>query len=204
MCLALGALLLLGCGTVTAILGLALVFWIIAGNASHRPLAAGPAVDGFCRFFLYVLSASVGERGVTGWAIWCGLALAFYRMGAGYLGRWRLTPAKARPWPILLLVVPIGLALIMDVEQYRETGLLLSAVLGLWLLRCLRQTFWSIAPDVNRTVQSLVAGMVFVDWLATCPGNLGGPAGTAARQLSFLFLLLFGLTLLLQKLTPEK
>jgi hypothetical protein len=192
--LVMGALLLLWAGRVTGALGLVLVFCIILYNAIHRLLVVSPVLKGLCRFFLYVLGASVAVRGVTGWSVWCGLALAIYMTGVGYFARWEVMSRQARYWPVILLSAPILLALIMDVDGYREAGLVLSAVLGLWVLRSLRQTFWSPERKLDRTVAGLVAGIVFVDWLAVA---------NAPRGLSALFIGLFGLTLVLQQLAPE-
>lgn len=189
-----GALLLFWAGRVSGGLGLALVFCIILYDAVHRLLVVSPVLKGLCRFFLYLLGASVAMWGVTGWAIWCGLALAMYVTGLGFFARWEETPSRVQYWPAILLGAPILLALIMDVDGYREKGLLLSAVLGLWVLRSLRQTFWSLERKLDRTVAGLVAGIVFVDWLAVANGP---------RKLSAVFIGLFLLTLVLQQLAPE-
>ena len=70
--LALGAVILLWPGKVTGGLGLALAFCIILYDAVHKLIPFSPVLMGLCRFFLYVLAASTGLNGVTGWAIWCG------------------------------------------------------------------------------------------------------------------------------------
>ncbi|HWH70305.1 MAG TPA: UbiA family prenyltransferase [Candidatus Sulfotelmatobacter sp.] len=189
-----GTLLLLCAGKVTGGLALALVFLIILYNTIHKLITFSPVLLGICRFFLYVLGASVAEDGVTGWSIWCGLALGAYIIGFGYFARWERTPALARYWPALLFFVPVGLALTMNAGRFREPALLLSAVLVLWTLRCLRPTFWSAERNLTRTVSGLVAGIVFVDWLAI----VGAP-----RELSAAFILLFLLTLGLQRVLPE-
>jgi len=198
-----GGLVLLGCGYGSAGVGMALVFFIVVYNTIHRSLAVGPVLHGVGRLLLYLLGASMADRGVSGWSIWCGLATGTYVAGIGYFHRSRLGVSPRRDWPLLLLAAPIVLALIMDVRRYRETGLLLSAVLALWCLRSLRQTLWSLEPDLKKTVAGLMAGIVFVDWLATCPANFVHYANSAAQQISFAFLGLFALALLLQKAIPE-
>ena len=87
--------------------------------------------------------SAAGINRVTGWSIWCGLALAAYIVGVSYLARRESFLGPLRYWPCLLLAVPIVLALIMNTNQFREAALLISAVLGLWILRALRQTMWS-------------------------------------------------------------
>ncbi len=142
----------------------------------------------------------MAERGVTGWSIWCGLALAAYAAGLRWLEGWREKPNETKVWPVALLGVPIGLALVMDVNEFRETGLLLSAVLALWILRCLRPVFWAPERDLARATANLATGIVFVDWLATCPVTLPGQISSGSRELSFAFLILFGLSVLFLQL----
>ena len=82
--LALGELSLLWFGPVTGGLGLALICCILLYNAVHRWIVFSPVLLGICRFFLYVIGASTAVDGVTGWSIWCGLAVAGYLVGLGY------------------------------------------------------------------------------------------------------------------------
>jgi len=199
-----GSLLLFWCGPVTGALGLALVVFIVLFDAAHRLTAISPVFMGSCRFFLYVLAASVSDHGVSGWSIWCGLAMAAYVIGLGCLAAWHEKPKRTRPWPVALLAIPVALALIMDAGRYRESGLLLSAVLALWTLRSLRQTFWSLEPNFGRTMEGLQAGIVFVDWLATCPANFVERSNPATRNVSIVFLVLFALTLLARKLARNR
>ena len=200
-----GALLLLFLGERTGILGLVLVFLIVVYNTFHRLLVGAPFLEGLCRFWLYVLGASMAEQGVTGSAMWCGLALAFYVAGLAYLGRWEEKPGQTEYWPVAFLAVPIVLALLMDVGRYREPALLLSALLALWALRALRRTFWSSEPNVRRTVCELGAGIVFVDWLATCPlSSVAQQSNHAPRELSYAFIGLFVAAVALQSVGPSK
>ena len=206
-----GALILLCLGEVSGGLGLALVFFLVLYSTVHRLIRFGPVLLGICRFFLYVLGASIAARGVTGWAIWCGLALGAYVSGLAYLAKRSAesqlcaklpSPAKAeaprsnhtrswtRYWPAVLLGIPILLALLMNAGRYREPALLLSAILALWLLLCLRQLFWQPGQDTSRGLSGLIAGIVLVDWLAVAD---------APRELSLIFLALFLITLLLRR-----
>jgi hypothetical protein len=188
--LAVGVLCLFWLGAPTGGLGLALVFCIVLFDATHRLFVFSPVLLGLCRLFLYLVAGSVGAFGVTGWSVWCGLALAAYVSGLGYF----TAPARpfARPayWLSLLLVCPIALALVMDANGARQAGFLLSAVLGLWIARCLRQAFWSSEHDFKLAAAGLSVGIVFVDWLAVAD---------APRQLGFFFLVLFGTALVLQR-----
>lgn len=195
-----GALALFWLGRLTAVVALVLVFLIVLYNTTHRLLPFAPVIAGTCRLLLYVLGSSVAAHGVNGWTIWCGLVLAGYVSGLGYLAERGHAPARVKAWPVLLLALPIILALIMDAGPYREAGLLLSAVVLLWCLRSLRPTFWSPGPDLSRTISGLLAGIVFVDWLAVCPLVLAGQASHGPRQVSIAFLALFGACLLLERI----
>lgn len=199
--LILGALLFVFLGERTGFLGLMLVLLVVVYNAFHRFLVGAPFLEGSCRFWLYMLGASMAEQGITGSAMWCGLALAFYVAGLAYLGKWEEKPGQTEYWPVALLVVPIVLALLMNVGRYREPAFLLSALVVLWCLRALRQTFWSSEPNVRRTVAELSAGIVFVDWLATCPLSsvLEQQSNHAPRELSYAFIGLFLATVVLQQ-----
>jgi hypothetical protein len=87
------------------------------------------------------------------------------------------------------------LALVMNVAEYRKAALWISAVLLLWLARCLRTTFFGGERNVGWLVTNLLAGIVFVDWLAIAPVR---PPATSA----LVFLALFGLTKWFQKFIP--
>jgi 4-hydroxybenzoate polyprenyltransferase len=194
--LAAGTLLLFGPGRLPATLGLALVVCVVFYNALHRLIALSPVLLGACRLLFYVLAASTAVRGVTGWSIWCGLAMAAYVTGAGFYRPRPITPETSPAvsfWPVCLLAVPSALALVMDTGEYRQGGLLLSAILGLWILRSIRRTHWSPKPELAFTYAGLQAGIVFADWLAVA---------NAPRELSAVFLVLFGITLVLQRLVP--
>jgi hypothetical protein len=150
---------------------------------------------GIARLFLYVIGASVASHGVTGWSIWCGLALGIYVTGAGYFAGTITVGKEIRRWPVVLLAAPAGLALLMNSDVYRESALLLTAVFALWTLIGLRYTLWTPEPEPVQTVGSLVAGIVLVDWLAV---------PNAPRDLNFVFIGLFLAAAFLQKVLPPK
>ena len=68
-----------------------------------------------------------------------------------------------------------------------------SLVLGLWMLRCLRPVMAAAERRIGLTVSGLLAGIVFVDWLAVAE---------ASRNLSLIFLGLFGLAWIFQRFVP--
>lgn len=201
--LVVGALSLLMSSPASVFSGLGLVICIVLAHALHRPVWAGPLFEGLCRLALYIVAATFGERGVNGWVLWCGIALACYCVGIGLFSTLKHSKAGSYVASLGLLCIPALLALLMDNEKYRESSLMIAVIFVLWGLRSLRQTFWSITPEARRTTDGLTAGIVFADWLATCPLNISGQSGAAGRQISFALLALFLLTLLLQRLVPD-
>jgi len=186
--LALGAPIWFWIGATTGGFGLILVFCIVFYDATHRAITLSPVLQGFCRLLLYMAAAAAGS-GVNGWPVWCGLALTAYVAGLGIFGQTR--PGSVAFWPALLLACPILLALLMDTGSARAGGLLLSAVLALWVIRCLRSVWWSRGDTINQAVAGLSAGIIFVDWLAVAD---------APREFSAIFPTLFAATLLFQRI----
>ncbi len=187
----------LGClfflGLTTSILAVALAVCILIYDAVHKLITVSPVLMAGCRFFLYLVAASTGADGVTGWAVWCGLALAAYIVGLSYLARQESRPGVLRYWPCLFLAAPIGLALIMNADRYLQNALWVSAVVALWTIRNLRYTFGGAERNIGRTVSGLLAGIVWVDLLA---------AVNVPREIAPIFVALFLLALLFQRFVP--
>lgn len=194
-CLAVGVVCLFWLGTTTGALGLVLALCILGYDAIHRALPLSTTLLGMCRLLLYLVAASTAANGITGWAIWGGVALAAYVVAAQRVTRPKIFFSPGRYWPLAPLCAPILLALLMDDGSYRDGGLLLSTVLALWMARSLRFSLWSAEKDIKRTAAGLLAGIVFVDLLA---------AANAPREISIIFLLLFGAALLFQQPIPER
>jgi hypothetical protein len=188
--LALGALGLFWVGKAAGSFGAGLAVLIVVYQLIPWRAASWLLLPGVCRFLIYLIAVSSAQSGVNPLAIWCGLALAAYVVGVKLIARQEGVAGPARHWPMLLLVIPIALALVVDGGPRREAGLLLSAVLALWAVRCLRPALWSAEKDFAGATAGLVAGIVFVDLLAAANGP---------KALSLVFLLLFGATLLLQR-----
>jgi 4-hydroxybenzoate polyprenyltransferase len=190
-----GSLALLWIGEVPWGLGLGLILCILLHDTLHKWAAIAPIFLGLCRCFLYLTAAATAAHGVTGWAIWCGLALALYVSGTAFATRPRGRGLGALAfWPALLLAAPVVLALVMNAEAYRQGALLLGAVAGLWVVRALRYAWWTSGEEQAKAAPDLFAGIVLVDWLAVAD---------APRELSCILLGLFGLTVLLQRFAPR-
>lgn len=191
--LVLGTVMMFFFGWPTAVLTIWLVFFILLYDGVHKVIAFSPVLMAICRFFLFLAAASTGDAGVTGSALWTSIALACYITGLSYVARAESTRGPLRYWPCLLMAAPLLLSWIVNQGDYKTRGLILSAILALWIIRSLRFTFWTAQKNVGRTVSFLLAGIVLVDLLA-----IGG--GTPLQGL--LFLAFFGLALLFQRFIP--
>lgn len=202
-CSAAGVVLFIWLGATAIVLGVAMVSLLVFSSFLCWQPILSPIVNGLFRLLLCLLAASVGLDGVTGWSIWCGLALGCYVAGAGFL-----EPAKAaskRVWAIPLLGTPVFLALLMDTGPFRESGLLLSALLVLWVLRGLRPVFWPGEPSQPTSPRELLTGIVLVDWLAACPAmSRFGEATQLPRAVSFAFIGFLLVAFLFQHLAREE
>ena len=174
-------------------LSVALAICIIAYDAVHKLITLSPVLMAACRFFLYPMAASTGVDGVTGWSVWCGLALAAYIVGLSYIARKESTGAALRWWPCLFMAVPIIWGIFMNATPFLEKTLLVSALLVLWVVRCLRYTFGPSERNIGRTVSGLLAGIVWVDLIAVAD---------APKPFAACFIGLFLLALLFQRFIP--
>ena len=192
--LILGIILLFSLGKLAGFLAVVLAVCILIYNQTHKLITASPWLMGLCRFWVYVIAGTTGPDGLVGWPIWCGFALAGYIVGLSYVARKESFTGPVPYWPLIFLAAPILLAWIMDPGVYRWQAVWIALALGLWVTRCIRPVFQSGPVNVGRVVSGLLAGIVFVDWLAVAP--------ECPRGLSLIFMLLFGATQLLQRFIP--
>lgn len=194
--------LLIGCvllgvlGKVTAVIALMLAMTIVVYDAIHKIFAFSPVLMAMCRFYLYLIAASAAVGGITGGtqlSIWSGVAMACYIVGLSYIARRESTGVTIQYWPLIFLAAPIVLAIIVNPGEYRVRAVICSALLLIWILRCLTFTLRKSQRNVGRTVGGLLAGIVLVDLLMVGPG---------LTTLLPLFLGLFVLALLLQRFVP--
>jgi len=189
-----GTVILVLLGKSTGVFAAILLVCIILYDAIHKVIGFSPILMSACRFFLYVLAASAARQGVSGLAIWSAFALAAYIVGLSYLARHESIGGTLNFWPVCLLAAPILLALLANAEHYRLPAYLLSAILGLWIARCIRHAFFAPNPNPGRSVAGLLAGIVLVDWL--------GVAGGQTTSTGFAFALLFVTALIFQRFIP--
>lgn len=191
--LASGAATLFWMGRSTAILTLLLIACILVYDAIHKAIEFSPVLMAGCRLLLYLVAASVSDKGVTGLAVWSALALAAYIVGLSYLARKETSRGPLQNWPTYFLFAPIFLALLVNNGGYQRVALVISLIVAAWILWCLRHTFWTPQRNIGFTVSLLLAGIPLVDWLA-----IGGTRPGVA----VVFVVLFLAALLFQKFIP--
>lgn len=186
-----GGLMLLG--QPTAMFALLLTASILVYDALHKFAAAAPILMGSCRLLVYLVAATTGQDGVTGYVLWAGLALATYVAGLSCLARKESWQAPVASWPALLLGAPVYLAILANDGWLRVTGCCLALILVLWVFWAMSNLLRGSDHNVVYTVSRLLAGIVLVDLLAVAePGRPG----------TLLFPLCFVLALILQRFVP--
>jgi hypothetical protein len=80
------------------------------------------------------------------------------------------------------------LAFIVNQRYNMLRSVLVSGVLGLWILRCLWYTYWAPHRNVGRTVAGLLAAIPLVDLLSVWTG---APGVGATFAVFFILALLF-------------
>jgi hypothetical protein len=192
--LALGILMLFFIGKIEGFLGIALALFILIYDAAHKFITASPWLMGACRFWVYVIAGMTGVNGLNGWPIICGVALAFYIVGLSYVARRESFRGPVPYWPLIFLAAPVILAFMMNSGEFLPPALAASVILVVWAGYCVWPVFFANDANVGILVSNLLAGIVFVDWLAIAP--------VASHWLGLIWLILFGLTKLLQKFVP--
>jgi hypothetical protein len=192
--LALGIFCLLFLGKIAAILAVILVICILIYNAAHKVVTVSPWLMGACRFWVYVIAGTTGMKGLNGWPVWCGVVLGLYVVGLSYVARRESFRGPVPYWPLLLLIAPVGLALMMNTGAAGKSALFAALLLVLWVARCISTVFQAGGINVGRIVSGLLAGIIFVDWLAIAPH--------CPHWLGITLLVLFGATLLAQRFVP--
>ena len=178
-------------GWMTGVLGVILAASIVLYDAVHKRVSFAPLLMALCRFWLYLAAAAVGTKGITTAAVAGAIALGAYIVGISYLARRESTGGVVTYWPLALLAAPPVIAI--SLWGFREPVLLLSLVFILWVTRSIRPALRSTERDIGRAVANLLAGIVFVDWLAAAYGP---------RELGMVFIGLFIAALASQKFIP--
>jgi hypothetical protein len=197
---ALGWLWLLAGGAVLALqtgaplwLVVLLLTAVLAYDVVHKAVAFAPLLMAACRLLLYLIAASTGSFGLTGIAVWGGVVMAAYILGLSFLARAESTDSAFARAPLALLAAPLVLALVVNDQEYRVSGLVLCFVVGAWILLSLRHALNQPVANVGRAVGGLLAGIPLVDLLIV---------GWVSPELAAWFLGCFALAWLAQRIVP--
>ncbi len=173
--------------------GIALALSIVVYDAFHKSISWSPVLMGLCRFFLFLMAASTGPEGVTGFTLWAATVLAAYIVGLSYVAKKESQSGPLRYWPCLLLVAPFVLAWYANAAEFARPTHVMMLAAGLWIVQSLRKTYGSNPPQVGRTVSQLLSGIVLIDLLALA----GGPPHIAIALIA-----LFLVAQLFQRFIP--
>lgn len=187
-----GWLLLFLLGGTVALLALLLVAAIIFYDAIHKQTEVAPLIMAACRFLLYLVAGAAAFGNVSEPVFWHGLALGAYIVGLSFLARKESRAGTIQGWPLLFLMAPL-VANTMVNPHRNALSWLAAAGLVLWLIRCVRPMLRETRPNVGRVVAGLLAGIVLVD---------GATVATLSIGLAAIFLGLFLLALLMQRVVP--
>lgn len=163
-------------------LTLALAALILLYNALHKTVPFAPVLMGGCRVLLYLAAAAVGQKGVTGEAIWKGLALGIYVVGLSFLARKETGRGTVSWWPGALLCAPLLFAVLVDDGPVWTQALLFSFILALWSAWAWSRSLKWAGGNVGFAVSRLLAGIVLVDLLA-----VADPSPAAIAFFAFCF-----------------
>jgi 4-hydroxybenzoate polyprenyltransferase len=174
----------------TAGVALVLVLCVILHNLVHRLISFSPVLLGTCRCLLYVLGASAGSFGVTGWSMWGGIAIACYSIGIEVIANAK--PGRCpRLWALGLTFAPVVMALLINSGRYMLSASIFGAVFVLWMAWSLRDFVLIPQPATHRRAWLLLPGMVLADMLAACV--TGAPLWSAPQEIREMMLVFLGL-----------
>lgn len=171
----------------------ALALAIVVYDAVHKRFALAPVLMSSCRFLLYLVAAAATQHGLGETVIWRALALALYVIGLSHLARGESTGGVAAAWPLAWLLSPIPLRFLTGAEPKAALTVIAAAILGAWILWCVRGGLFSAKRNFSSGVAGLLAGIVLVDWLAVA---------AKPQPIAFVFAGLFVLALILQRVAP--
>jgi hypothetical protein len=181
-------------GWKVATLALLLALAILLYDAVHKMIVFSPVLMAACRFLVYLVAATAAARGVDGLTLWSAIVLGLYVVGLSYIARKESARGILHYWPAYLLAAPVLLAALANEGIFQRPVAQLAFIFIVWVLFCLRFSYWTSERNVGRTVSGLLAGIVWVDLLAV--------AGAPSVSIAILFVAFFLAALFAQRFVP--
>jgi len=177
-----GWLLLFFLGVTVAWLALALAATIVFYDAVHKRTEFAPLLMAGCRWLLYLVAGAATLQELRFPVLGHGAALGAYIVGLSFVARVESRSGPAPLWPLVLVATPL-IANVWIEPSRNAWSWLASALLLVWLVRCVWSFHRDAKSDVSRLISGLLAGVVLVDGAAVStlsPGAFLGFAGLFA------------------------
>ena len=178
-----------GTGWRPAFAGIVLAATIVIYDWRHKENPLSPVVMGLCRLVVYVTAAYAVAADPPPRVFAMGFLLLCYLIGLTYIAKQEHLERVANLWPLAFLAAPLLWGLQASLTDAAAAGL--GLLFLLWVLHSLAFLRRRRPGDVPRAVGGLLAGICL--WDALVLAAAGRPSVAA------LALVLFGLTLLLQR-----
>lgn len=178
-----------GTGWRPAVAGLALGATIVFYDWHHKQNVLSPIVMGLCRMLVYVTAGYAFAVDPPNRVFLMGFLLLCYLIGLTYIAKQEHLNRVANLWPLAFVAIPMfwGLQASLNDTVTAIIGLLFLA----WVLYSLSFLRRRRPGDVPRAIGGLLAGICLWDALVL--------AAAGRPSVAVLALVLFGITLLLQR-----
>ena len=177
-------------------IGIALMATIVLYDSWHKGNPVAPLVMGLCRFLLYPLAGSIAEEGMS-WNIFLwATAMGFYVAGIAYLARGESRPGKPARWALSLLCLPLIVGAWFALYYSLYWIILFCLILMGWMAWLLIPLWRGANRSIGRVVSGLLACIILADMVVLAP------VLTAAPAWGLIYLGLFLIALLLQRIIP--
>ncbi len=193
--LAAAVLLMFWLGFLAGLAGGALAASVVLYDWLHKKTALAPLLMGFCRLFAYVVAGLAA--GASSSLLMIGaLGVFAHTIGLTYAAKQEAYDRVERLWPLAVMALPMAIGgwLVATSHVPAQVGIACIAIYVAWTIFALYRFIRRAPGDVPKGVVSLIAGIALYD--AVMLASVGAP------DAAIIAVLLFGLTLLLQRFVP--
>ena len=146
-----------------AVWGGLLVGLVVLYNVLHKKTSWTLLVMGGCRFVLYPLVGSTVGMAMSSELMLAGLGMFLYIIGLSSAARSAYESNQLKSLSVVPIFLSILLVIINDTRGYDLMYIGVGILLCLWLIRSFAFLFWMKEPDIGRSVESFLAGIVLLD-----------------------------------------